>query len=169
MGRVSVVTLIVLFVALLVAGGVVAKIKHGQHTTDAPGGAPFEPSEAAELVEAREVPWQATADLVGTVFAMRSVTVRNELAGVVRSVGFQSGGTVKEGQILLRQDETADRADLEAARAAVRIAEANIVQVDTQIKLADVELGRMNEVQSRAVAQMDVDRARTKADRKSVV
>ncbi len=164
MRRASVVTLIIVIVGLLVAAGVVATIKLRQHKPDAPAGAPFEPSEAAEFMDAREVQWQPTADLVGTVFAMRSVTVRNELAGVVRSVGFQSGDTVAEGQILLRQDENADRADLEAAKAAVRVAEANIVQVDTQIKLADAELGRMSDVQSRAISQMDIDRARTKAD-----
>jgi membrane fusion protein (multidrug efflux system) len=153
-----------LVVGLLIAAGGVATMKLRQRKPDAPAGAMPEPTEAAEFVAAREMPWQPTADLVGTVFAMRSVMVRNELAGVVRQVGFQSGDTVEAGQVILVQDDSTDRADLEAAKAAVRVAEANITQSDTQIKLADVELGRLAEVQSRAVAEVDLDRARSKAD-----
>jgi membrane fusion protein (multidrug efflux system) len=164
MRRASVVATVLLVVGLLVAAGAVATVKVRQHKAGAPAGAAFEPSEAAEFVAAREMPWQPTADLVGTVFAMRAVTVRNELAGVVRYVGFQSGDVVEEGQVLLRQDETSDQADLEAAMAAVRVAEANITQVETQIKLAGLELGRMTELQPRAVAEVELDRARTKVD-----
>ncbi len=157
------VTVLVIAGVLAVAGGI-ATMKVRQQKAEAPGGAAFEPSEAADIIAAREIPWQPTAELVGTVFAIRAVTVRNELAGVVRFVGFQSGDTVEEGQVVLRQDETSDRADLEAAKAAVRVAEANLTQVDTQIKLADVELGRLTGVPSRAVAEVDLDRARTKAE-----
>lgn len=163
MRRALVATVVLVVVGLLVAAGVLAKIKLGARPEPAGGGG-FEPSEATEIVEARQVTWRPTADLVGTAFAMRSVTLRNELPGVVRFVGFQSGQTVEQGQVLLRQDDTTDRADLEAAKAAVRVAEANIVQVDTQIKLADAELSRLTDVQSGAVADIDLDRARTKVD-----
>lgn len=124
----------------------------------------FEPAEAAQLVTAKQISWQPTADLVGTVFAMRSVTVRNEIAGVVRSVGFQSGDAVEAGQVLIRQDDSTDRADLEAMQAAVRVAEANLAQADSQIGLAEAELKRLNEAPQQAVAAMDRDRARTKLD-----
>jgi membrane fusion protein (multidrug efflux system) len=164
MRRASVVVTVLLVVVSLAAAGGIAAIKFRRHKAEAPAAPAFELSEAAAFVEAREVPWQPTADLVGTVFAMRAVTVRNELPGVVRLVGFQSGDVVEEGQVLLRQDETTDRADLEAAKAAVRVAGANITQVDTQVKLAEVELGRLTSVQSRAIAEVEVDRARAKLD-----
>ncbi|MFN0133673.1 MAG: efflux RND transporter periplasmic adaptor subunit [Phycisphaerales bacterium] len=153
----------VVVVALVVGAGLVTmnllKAKPG-----APEAGGFEPAEAAELVAAKEIPWQATADLVGTVIAMRSVLVRNELSGVVREVGFQSGDIVEQGQVILRQDDTTERADLEAVKAAVRVAEANIAQADSQIKLAEAELARFTGVQSRAIAEVDLDRARTKLD-----
>jgi membrane fusion protein (multidrug efflux system) len=157
---------VVVVVVLLAAAGVFAMVKARQKQADpAPAGAAaFEPLEATEIVTAEEVPWQPTADLVGTVFAIRSVMVRNELAGVVRQVGFQSGDTVEQGQVLVRQDESTERADLEAAKASVRVAEANAAQSDAQIKLAEAELNRMGSVQSRAVAEVDLDRARTKLD-----
>lgn len=124
----------------------------------------FEPAEAVEVLEAAEVPWQPTADLVGTVFAIRSVTVRNELPGVVRVVGFDSGSLVEPGQVLLQQDDTTARADLEAARASVRVAESNVVQADAQERLAEIELRRITEVGSRGIAQVELDRANARLD-----
>jgi membrane fusion protein (multidrug efflux system) len=128
------------------------------------GGGGFEPSEAVQLVDARQVEWRPTADLVGTAFAIRSVTVRNELAGVVTRVGFESGSQVDPGAVLLQQDDTTEQADLRAAQAAVRVAEANVVAADAEIKLAELELERLSRVGSRAVAEVEVDRARSKLD-----
>lgn len=56
-----------------------------------PDGGGYEPAEAVEAVTARSVTWQPTADLVGTVFALRSVTLSNEVAGTVTEVAFESG------------------------------------------------------------------------------
>jgi membrane fusion protein, multidrug efflux system len=164
MRRASVVATVLLVVAVLAVAGGVAAVKLRQNKPDAAAGAAYEPIESAEIVEAKEISWQPSADLVGTVFALRSVMARNELAGLVRQVGFQSGEAVEKDQVLLRLDDTTARADLEAAKAAVRVAEANIAQADVQIKLAEVELGRLVAVQSRAIAEVDRDRARTKLD-----
>jgi membrane fusion protein (multidrug efflux system) len=151
-----------LAVGVLAAGIVRAVMKSGPN---GPGpGEGFEPMEAVEIVEAREATWQPTADLVGTVFARRSVTVRNELDGVVRFVGFESGEIVEEGRVLLRQDDTSERADLEEARAAVRVAEAGLAQADAQIALAEAEYRRLTGLGPRAVAEVEVDRARTRVE-----
>lgn len=162
----------VLVVGAVVAAGAIATVKsrekgggHGEAGGGGPpGGAAFEPFEATEIVEAGTVTFQPTADMVGTVFAMRSVMVRNELAAVVREVGFDSGDVVEQGQVLVRQDDTTDRADLEAAKAAVRVAEASIEEADTTIALAQVELERLSAVQSRAIAEVELDRARSRLD-----
>lgn len=158
------VLLVLAALAALAAVIVVARVLRSPASSEATGGEGFEPSESAQVVDVREIEWQPTADLVGTVVAMRSVVVRNELAGVVRQVGFQSGEIVEEGQVLLQQDDTTDRADLEAAKASVRVAEANVVQADSEIGLAESELGRLSEVQSRAIAEVDIDRARSRLD-----
>lgn len=159
---------------LLVAGGlgsfavykfgVVGRLFGGGAGGGPPGMAGFEPAEAVQIVAAREVSWIETADLVGTVFAMRSVTVRNELPAAVTFVGFDSGSVVEAGQVLLRQNDTTEKADLAAAEAAIRVAEANVAQVDTQIRLADVELERLASAKSGAVAAVEVDRARSKVE-----
>lgn len=167
MKRSSVVGVLLVAALLITVGGLA--MYRVRHTDAAPGGGAgaqgFEPAEAVNIVEAREVPWQPTADLVGTVIAVRSVMVRNELAGVVTSVGFQSGSVVERGQVILTQDDTLDRADLEAARASVRVAEANIPQVDARIRLAELELQRMTSaVAGHAVVDLEMDRARMELD-----
>jgi membrane fusion protein (multidrug efflux system) len=128
------------------------------------GGGGFEMVEAVQIVPAREVNWNPTADLVGTVFPIRMVTVRNELAATVKFVGFDSGSVVEAGQVLLKQDDSTDQADLNAARASVRVADANVDQAESQIKLAELELERVTRAGSRAVAEVEVDRARSRLD-----
>ncbi|MFA6045468.1 MAG: efflux RND transporter periplasmic adaptor subunit [Phycisphaerales bacterium] len=162
MARASIVAGIILVGVLAAGGGLVYKLRSGasKHAE----GAAYVPMEAVQIVEAREEPWTPTADIVGTVFAKRSVTVRNELAGVVRFVGFDSGDEIKEGQVVLRQDDATEQADLNAAKAAVRIAEANLSQAESEIALAEIEYNRMAGIESKAIAGVELDRARTKLD-----
>ncbi len=166
MNRSAVVALVVFGAVLLAAGGVALyRVRANDH-----GGAPhgdagapaFEPPTAVEVVEAREVTWQPTADLVGTVIAIRSVTVRNELPGVVNAVGFDSGAVVEAGQTLLALDDSTDRADLAAAAANVRVSEAQVRSADSRIELAQLEVQRLKAaVAGRAVVELELDRAQT--------
>lgn len=162
MGRAAAIAGVVIVGALVAGGAAVYKLRTGAPKRGE--AAAFVPMEAVEIVGAHEVSWTPTADIVGTVFAKRAVTVRNELAGVVRFVGFDSGDEVKEGQVILRQNDATEQADLNAAKAAVRIAQANMAQVDSEIALAEIEYNRMNGVQSKAIADVELDRARTKLD-----
>lgn len=164
-GVVTAVTLIVLLASA--AGGytLYKSRQAGGPPGQAGGGAPaFEPEEAVKIVEATEVSWQPTADLVGTVMAKRAVMVRNELAGVVRRVGFESGAIVEPGQVMLRQDDTLERADLDAARANVRVAEASVAQYRSQVRLAEMEVERVTRAGVQAVAEMEIDRTRSRLD-----
>lgn len=125
-----------------------------------------EPPTAVQLVEARAHRWQPTADLVGTVLALQSITVSNEVAGVVKRVGFESGQVVEVGQVLLELDDATERADLASAEASVRVAEAEVRSGDVRVKLAETNLNRLvRALESRAVSSADVDNARAELDR----
>lgn len=163
MRRAWIIGSVALVIAAIGAAGAIGTIKDREREAP-PADQAFEPFESAQIVEVREIEWQPTADLVGTVFAHRAVMVRNELAGVVRSVGFESGDVVETGQVILQQDDTTDRADLEAVKASVRVAEASIAQADSEIKLSEVELDRLKSVQSRAIAEVELDRAQSRLD-----
>lgn len=164
MNRSSVLAAAGLFLGLLGAAGGLAYYKTQEIAAAQSGSGGFEPAEAVDITEARRVPWQPTSDLVGTVVAVRSVLVRNELAGVVTAVGFDSGEAIEEGRVLLALDDSTARADLAAATASVRVAEASVAQAESRIRLAERMLERLNSVQGRAVAEADLDRARSELD-----
>lgn len=155
------------FGVLLAVGGGLAWVKYRQIRSAGQGGGGYEPAESVEVVEAREVPWQATLDLVGTVLALRSVEIRNELEGMVTKVGFDSGDLVEEGRVLLVQDDSSDRAELATAEAGVRVTQAAVEVAQTRLDLARAEAGRVKSAASTsgAVSGMDVDRAQTEVAR----
>lgn len=164
MKSMSILTGVGVFAIIVAAVGGLGYYTFGDHGAQPPT-AGFEPMEAVQVATVAEVNWYPTADLVGTVIALRSVMVRNELAGVVASVGFDSGSVVEQGQVILAQDDAADRADLEAAEASVRVAEANIPQVDARIRLAEQEWARLSSAaQARGATETELDRARAELD-----
>lgn len=138
------------------------QLKKEQESAHA-GGPPPEP---VELTSVGSTTWQPTADLVGTVFAIQSVTLRNETAGVVKSVGFDSGQLLQEGDVLVKLDDSTEQADRAAAAASVRVAEAEVVSSDVRIRLAETNLNRLTKaLAAKAVADAEVDTARAELDR----
>ena len=147
----------------MVAGGGLALWKHRSlQTRGEPG---FEPAQAVEVVAARTAAWRPTAQLVGTVIALRSINVSNEVAGTVREVMFESGSVVEEGQVLLTLDTSTEQADLAAGQASVRVAEANVAEMEARVRLAESSVRRMSiATESRAASAADLDQATTDLD-----
>ncbi len=126
----------------------------------------FEPPEAVSIASVKTAQWRPTSDLVGTVFALRSVTVQNELPGTVRMVGFKSGDIVEAGQVLVKLDDQTDQSQLRSAEAALRVAEADVSVVDARIRLAEAEFKRQEAaVAARATPAVEVDRARAELEK----
>ncbi len=165
MRAVAVVAGVTLFVSLAgVAVGL--SVWKGRQMAAAAAQVQPEMPEAVNIVEVKTARWRPTSDLVGTVFARRSVTVQNELPGVVRFVGFESGSIVEAGQVLVKLDDRTDQAQLKSAEAALRVAEADVSVVETRIKLAEAEFKRQEQaVASRATPAVEVDRARAEMEK----
>jgi multidrug efflux system membrane fusion protein len=70
---------------------------------------------AAAVVEARDVP--LTLDAVGTLTAVREVTLSPEVAGRVSAIRFEAGSQVRAGALLVQLFDGPERADREAAQA----------------------------------------------------
>ena len=68
----------------------------------------------------------ATLAAIGTVAAVRGVTVSADLPGIVGTIGFDSGDTVKDGDILVQLDTRQEQAQLTAAEAQRDLARANL-------------------------------------------
>lgn len=84
------------------------------------------PPEAVTTMKAPREEWPAALTAIGTVAAVRGVTVSADLPGVVESITFESGVAVREGQVLVRLDTRQERAQLTAAESQLNLARLNL-------------------------------------------
>jgi len=120
-----------------------------------------------EVAKVKTMPLQDDAQAVGSLKSRQSVILRPEVAGRVAELAFADGARVRKGQLLLRLDDTLQRAELSQAEAQLSIARANLkrnqelvaenfvaqrvldesrasLQVaEAQVALAQARLGRM--------------------------
>lgn len=161
-----------ILLALVLTGGSLAFVKY-RAIKASEGAGVFEPSEAVQIVTASESTWYPTAKLVGSVFALESITLTNEVAGLVKEVRFESGSIVEPGQVLVVMNSATEDADLATARASVRVAESGIAvaEADTETARASLKLAINDEarlakaVDAKAAAESELDRARADLDR----
>jgi membrane fusion protein (multidrug efflux system) len=100
---------------------------------------------------AREHTYQQTTTSIGTVIALRSITLRNELPGAVSRVMLTPGQIVDAGAVLVTLDVSVEEAELKAQEA--------------QVVLAETTLERFQRASvNRAASQIEVDRARAERD-----
>ena len=110
-----------------------------------------EPMESVVVAVAKEVEHAEATTSIGTVLALRSVTLRNELAGTVRDVALTPGQIVEEGTVLVRLDVSVEEAELRAQRAQAAVAKTMLERVERASK-------------SEAASGMEVDQARAERD-----
>lgn len=110
-----------------------------------------EPMEVVTTGIAQTQPYRATTTSIGTVLALRSITLRTELSGTVREVKLVPGRIVDSGTVLVALDISVEQADLRAQEA--------------QAALAQTSLARLERLrQHGAVSEEEVDRARAERD-----
>jgi membrane fusion protein (multidrug efflux system) len=80
------------------------------------------PPESVATSVAQKQRWEGSLAAVGSITAAKGVSVSNETAGTVSRILFESGATVKEGQVLVELDTNVERAQLATARARVDLA-----------------------------------------------
>lgn len=110
-------------------------------------GAAFQPPpEAVTTIVAHQEDWPSTINAIGTVAAVRGVTVSADLPGVVERIAFESGQAVRQGDVLAVLDTRQERAQLAAA--------------DAQHDLARLNYDRMNGLLGeRVISRAEFDRA----------
>ena len=110
-----------------------------------------EPMESVTVAAVKEVEHRSTSIAIGTVKALRSIALQNELPGTVHEVRLSPGEIVDEGTLLVALDVSVEKAELKAQEA--------------QATLAEAMLRRMEKAsQSRAASAMELDRARAEHD-----
>lgn len=142
----------VLLLALAVTGGgLIAWKRASMRRADAAAASQPEPVESVTMAVARERQYRPTTTSVGTVLALTSITLRNELSGTVRQVMLTPGQVVDSGTVLVALDVSVEQADLEAQRAQADLAQTTLARLE-----------RLREAQ--ATSQEEVDQARAARD-----
>ena len=110
-----------------------------------------EPSETVNVAVAQEREHRRTTTAIGTVLALRSITLRNEMPGTVKEVSLTPGQVVEPGTVLVALDVSVEDAELKAQEA--------------QLALADTLLVRARQAyQTQSIPLEEVDRARAQRD-----
>ncbi|MEM6531546.1 MAG: efflux RND transporter periplasmic adaptor subunit [Myxococcota bacterium] len=145
-------------------------IKAGQIMAMVAAGESFAPPpEAVTLAAAETTTWQTRVRAVGTVRAAKGVVVSTDSPGIVRNIGFESGATVKAGQVLVRLDTSVEYAELQSAVAAAKLAQINFDRVQ---KLNARKFSADSAVQDSEAAKLQADarvaQARAVISRKTI-
>ncbi|MET0410224.1 MAG: efflux RND transporter periplasmic adaptor subunit, partial [Polyangiaceae bacterium] len=143
---------VLLIGTVLGTGVLLAAWKHNEQREGAQASANQpEPVELVTVASAARREHHQTATAIGTVLALRSITLRNELPGTVRRTSLTPGRIVDEGTVLVALDVSVEEAELSALRA--------------EAQLADTMLERRQRLlEHRAIAEDEVDQARAQRD-----
>lgn len=102
------------------------------------------PPEVVSTALAQTQTWEDTLSAVGSIVSAKGVGVANDAPGMVSRLHFESGDTVKKGELLVELDTSVERAQLASLRA--------------RRELAEISVNRSKAlVTSGAVAQSQVD------------
>jgi membrane fusion protein (multidrug efflux system) len=88
------------------------------------------PPEAVTTIVAAQGEWPDIFTAIGTVAAVRGVTVSADLQGVVDRIAFESGQPVREGDVLAVLDTRQERAQVAAAEAQRDLARLNLARME---------------------------------------
>jgi membrane fusion protein (multidrug efflux system) len=66
--------------------------------------------------------WQSSLSAIGSLTAVASIDVSTEVAGIVKAIHFDSGHTVKQGQLLVELDASTEIAELQGFLAEQQLA-----------------------------------------------
>src|SRR5512147_1878503 len=143
---------ILLLILTVTGGGLVAWKRASIKAANAAAASQPEPMESVTSAVARETQYRATATSIGTVLALNSITLRNELPGTV----------VETGTVLVALDVSVEEADLQALQAQADLAQTTLTRLE---RLRDAQAASQEEVdQARAARDVALAQiARTKA------
>src|SRR5262252_11077024 len=162
--------MIVMLTATLAIVAALGFVKFKQIQTAIAQGAAFQPPpEAVTTLVAASQEWPSTLTAIGTVAAVRGVTVGADLPGVVDRIAFESGQAVHDGDVLAVLDTRQERAQLAAAEAQRDLAHVNFDRMDSLLKervVSKAEFDRASSDQRQSEAR--VGEIHAAIDRKTI-
>jgi membrane fusion protein (multidrug efflux system) len=139
----------------------IGAVKYGQVKKGMAEQANFQmPAEAVTTVVAKSQEWPATLSAIGSVAAVHGVVISADLPGVVEKIAFESGRTVRQGDLLVQLDTRQESAQLAAAQAQRELANLTVERLtgltktgiaaqadwdkaDAELKSAEAKIGEI--------------------------
>ena len=121
-----------------------------------------QPATPVTVVSAKSEKWRGELVAIGTIEAVRGVTLAPQVAGRVESIQFESGKWVKSGETVLQLDVSTERAQLQAAVADLRLKELNLMrarELAERGNMAQANLDTATAQREQAAAQVELIRA----------
>lgn len=115
--------LIVVLLALGLFFGGIFGWKYYQQQQQAAQAAMPPPPATVAASKVKSESWQTSLRTVGNLVAIQGINVTNEVAGLIKTINFESGERVKENKLLLQLDDSVDQADLKGLLAEQKLAE----------------------------------------------
>jgi membrane fusion protein (multidrug efflux system) len=108
------------------------------------------PPESVTTATVQATEWQPTRPAVASLVAVRAVTLGAEIPGTIREVAFESGQSIRRGQVMVRLDASTEEAQLQSAEA--------------ELSLSKLALERAESLrQAEVTPQADLDAVRARA------
>ena len=162
-------SVVLLGVLALTGGGLAAWKRSALKRSDAAAAHQPEPIESITMAVAKQQQYRPTATAIGTILALNSITLKNELPGSVRRVNLTPGLVVAAGTVLVALDVSVEAAELAAQQAQADLAQTSLARVQ---RMLDAQAASQEELdQARAardVALAQVSRTRAIIARKTI-
>ena len=141
----------------------------GKKTTGAaamPAAAQLQP---VEVVNVTRRDLAETLNIVGSLAANESATIRPEITGLVRAIAFEEGQQVKRGQLLAKIDDAELRAQVTQSEARFELAQLNLQRAENLQQTHANTKADMDRTHSEfATAQADLELLRVRLDRTEI-
>lgn len=162
--------MIVMLVLTLVVLTTLGFVKFKQVQTAVQAAANFAPPpEAVTSVIAKQELWPASMSVIGTMEAVRGVVVSADLPGTVSKINFQSGDSVKEGEMLVELDTRQERAQLASLEAQRDLAKINFTRMQKLVDEGVISRQEYDQaVASQKSSEANVGEIRATIERKTI-
>ncbi|WP_100638052.1 efflux RND transporter periplasmic adaptor subunit [Marinobacter salexigens] len=130
-----------------------------------------QPQPPAEIsaTEARTEKWTPSIKAVGSIKAVNGIKVANEVPGVIETINFESGDTVKQGDLLIRLNTAIDEAAVRTRRAEAQLAEQEFKRISDLLPRRAVSQSQYDESKANFdAAQARVNEAEAQLSKKVI-
>ncbi|OIO68818.1 MAG: efflux transporter periplasmic adaptor subunit [Zetaproteobacteria bacterium CG1_02_49_23] len=128
-----------------------------------------QPPATVTAVEVKRELWQQQLTAVGNLRAVQGVDISSEISGMVKKVYFQSGDSVKKGDLLVELNSDEELAQLQSLQASRKLAEITLGRDRQQLKVHAISQAQLDASQAALTnAQAQALRQQAVIDKKSI-